>query len=139
MTVDNGSKVQNNEAYAQGAGDGGSGGAAGVSGDVGGNGGIGGAGSASGGGGIWVVTGNVTVDHGSTIFANSAFGGFGGLGGSGGANTKPAGSGGNGGAGGDGGSATGGGIFVRTGNVEIDNASSRQLERGSRFRGPNGW
>jgi hypothetical protein len=124
VTVDNGSKVQNNEAYAQGAGDGGAGGAAGVSGDAGGNGGIGGAGSASGGGGIWVVTGNVTLDHGSTVFSNSAYGGFGGLGGSGGANTKPVGSGGNGGAGGNGGSATGGGIFVRTGNVEIDNASS---------------
>ncbi len=104
-------------------GKGGTGGAGGTDHHILGATGIGGAagnGGTSGGGGIWIQTGNVSVQSGSTVVLNVVVGGIGGTGGAGFA----------GGAAGIGGDAQGGGIYALNGSVAVSGAVTKNLLKG---------
>ena len=138
VTIQGASILNNNIARGQAGGTGGSGGGAIDAGGVAGNGGHGGAGGSAFGGGIY-ANGTVTIDTTSQVLNNRAIGGVGGLGGAGGtviglANNA----GGAGGAGGHGGSAWGGGLYVATGTVAIQNSSRVNANRATAGVGGNG-
>ncbi len=120
VTIDSGSIITQNTAYADNGGAGGAGGAGGSkgAGGAGGNAGNGGTGS---GGGVWAANGTVTLSSGAIVSNNSALGYKGGNGGAGGA-ASTAGVAGKGGDGGDGGEGRGGGIYVEVGAVVVDGA-----------------
>jgi hypothetical protein len=73
------------------------------------------------GGGIYVGTGSVVIESGSTVNGNVAQAGNGGAGGTGGASYSVGGDGGLGAAGGD---ASGGGVYVASGSVSVTGTAS---------------
>lgn len=126
LTINGSSNVIQNVAYGGFGGDGGNGGAGSNPGGSGGGGsggagGVGGNAGAAGGGGIYVASGNITIDGSSHVDANIASAGIGGNGGNGGNGIVVAG---NGAAGGNGAAATGGGIYAGNGTVLINNNST---------------
>ena len=122
VTIDNASGVNNNAATGGSGGVGATGSAPTTSNA--GAGGSGGTGGAALGGGVYVVTGNVLVNAGSSVDANQLVSGFGGAGGGGGDALTSGISGGSGGVGGAGGEASGGGIWVSSGSATVTGTAS---------------